>query len=89
MDNSTSVYDSVCCIVKEIIEKTDVIVNNETNLIEEGLLSSLKLVEMIIKLEEHFSIEFDTFSMNTQNFATIARIFETICSELQKKQHGG
>lgn len=80
------IYESICFIVKNSIGNTDEIINDETNLIENGLLSSLKLVEMIIKLEEHFSIEFDAFTMNTQNFSTIESIFETISSELQKKE---
>ena len=82
------IYESILFIVKDTVGITDDIINDETNIIEEGLVSSLKLVEMIIKLEEHFSIEFDAFMMKTQNFATIASIFEMVRNELIKKEAG-
>ena len=80
------IYESICFIVKDTVGTTDVIINDKTNIIEDGLVSSLKLVEMIIKLEEHFSIEFDAFAMKMQNFATIASIFEIVSNELLKKE---
>lgn len=82
------IYESVCFIVKDTVGTTNVVINDKTNIIEDGLISSLKLVEMIIKLEEHFSIEFDAFMMNAQNFATITNIFEIVSNELLKKEAG-
>lgn len=86
--NQEKIYEDICAIVKETVGITDVIINDETNVVEDGLISSLKLVELIIKLEEYFSIEFDALTMKTQNFATIAGIFEMVNNELLKKENG-
>jgi len=48
-------------------------------------IDSIKLVELIIDLEEEFDIEVDTGSLSHQNFATIDLITEYVTSKLESR----
>ncbi|QNU66169.1 acyl carrier protein [Ruminiclostridium herbifermentans] len=48
-------------------------------------IDSIKLVELIIDLEDEFDIEVDTGSLSHQNFANVDLITEYITSKLESR----
>ena len=48
-------------------------------------IDSIKLVELIVDLEEEFDIEVDTGSLSHQNFATIDLITGYVTSKLESR----
>ncbi len=46
-------------------------------------IDSIRLVEMIINLEDEFDIEVDTSSLSHQNFANVDLITEYVTSKLE------
>ncbi|EGD48915.1 phosphopantetheine-binding protein [Ruminiclostridium papyrosolvens DSM 2782] len=48
-------------------------------------IDSIRLVEMIINLEDEFDIEVDTSSLSHQNFANVDLITEYVTSKLESR----
>ncbi|HEX6454432.1 MAG TPA: acyl carrier protein [Trebonia sp.] len=56
--------------------------SNETLLLEEGILDSLGLLQLVVFLEERFGITVDETDLVPENFASV----ETICAYLRARQ---
>lgn len=75
--------------VMEVVAKNALI--NADNVTEESWIGrdhgidSIRLVEMIIDLEDEFDIEVDTSSLSHQNFADIDLITGYITSKLESR----
>lgn len=52
----------------------DVIINENTNLVDTGILDSLKIMELIVELENIFCIEIDGEDIIPENFKTVITI---------------
>ena len=50
----------------------------EENLLEQYLIDSFKFIELFVKLEESFMIEFDDEDILVENFGSLNRIAELI-----------
>ncbi len=51
-------------------------------LIEEGYLTSLQTVELVMFLEEQFGIEIDPEEVSEENFATLTSLTDLVMSKL-------
>lgn len=56
--------------------------NDDYNLIDEGILDSLAIMNLIAWLEKHFSIEFDEGDIVLENFNSVNALFDFV----QKKR---
>jgi acyl carrier protein len=56
--------------------------SNETPLLEEGILDSLGLLQLVVFLEERFGITVDETDLVPENFASV----ETICAYLRARE---
>ncbi len=66
----------------EIIEDiTGEIVEEDTDLIEEGILDSFDIVSLLLELEEAFDVKIDVAELLPENFKSVNTI-ENLISEL-------
>ena len=66
----------------EIIEDiTGEVVEEDTDLIEEGILDSFDIVSLLLELEEAFDIKIDVAELLPENFKSVNAI-ENLISEL-------
>lgn len=66
-------------MVELFLEQLNVIVADpDTDLIEEGLLDSLMLVELIVHLEEHYGIAVELDDLELDHFRSLRRLSEFI-----------
>lgn len=66
----------------EIIEDiTDEVVEEDTDLIEEGILDSFDIVSLLLELEEAFDVKIDVAELLPENFKSVNTI-ENLISEL-------
>lgn len=56
--------------------------SNDTLLLEEGILDSLSLLQLVVFLKERFGITVDEADLLPENFASIS----TICAYLRARQ---
>ena len=68
-------------ITHELLQRDDVTLDAEMELIDEGYLTSLQTVELVMFLEEKFSIEVDPTEVDEENFRTLG----TIASLVERK----
>jgi acyl carrier protein len=59
--------------------------NNDDNLIDEGLLDSLAIMNLIAWLEKHYSIEFGEGDIVLENFSSVNALLDFV----QKKRIAG
>ena len=75
--------------VMEVVSKNALInadkVTEESWIGRDHGIDSIKMVEMIINLEDEFDIEVDTSSLSHQNFANIDLITEYVASKLESR----
>lgn len=58
--------------------------SNETPLLEEGILDSLSLLQLVVFLEERFNVRVDEADLLPENFASV----DTICAYLRARRPG-
>jgi acyl carrier protein len=58
--------------------------SNETLLLEDGILDSLGLLQLVVFLEERFGIPVDETDLVPENFASV----RTICAYLRAREQG-
>jgi acyl carrier protein len=58
--------------------------SNETPLLEQGILDSLSLLQLVVFLEERFNIRVDEADLLPENFASV----DTICAYLRAREPG-
>lgn len=68
-------------ILKEIIEDTDDIDLETVNLLEEGLLDSIKIVELVDRLEDAFGVKISPMDLDSKNFESVMAI-ETLINKM-------
>lgn len=70
-------------ISRELVTKPDLLpLQNDSPLLEYGILDSLSLLRLVLFLEEEFGITVDAGDMVPENFETI----EAICAYLRTRQ---
>jgi len=58
--------------------------SNETPLLEDGVLDSLSLLQLVVFLQERFKITVDEADLLPENFASV----NTICAYLRAREPG-
>jgi acyl carrier protein len=70
-------------ISREIVQDpAQLPLSNETPLLEEGILDSLGLLQLVVFLEERFGIPVDETDLVPENFASVG----TICAYLRTRE---
>jgi acyl carrier protein len=67
-----SVVDRVRLLIRDVLDVDPA--NNDTDLIDAGLLDSLALVAMIAELEQEFAVELPLEDLDVECFRSVARI---------------
>jgi acyl carrier protein len=62
-------------------------VTSHTDLLEEGLLDSLLLVDLIFQIEDRYGVRFESEHVSPDNFRTVYTIANLVMDQLQS--HGG
>ena len=62
-------------------EKVDTVVDSDTLLLEEKVIDSMGVIELVAFLEETFKVEFTDDDLTVDNFKTIGSISELILSK--------
>jgi acyl carrier protein len=62
-------------------EKTDTVVDSDTLLLEEKVIDSMGVIELVAFLEETYKVEFIDDDLTVDNFKTIGSISELILSK--------
>ena len=70
--------DQIIEILKGTIQYTDDINWEIVNLLEEELLDSIQMVELVDKLESAFSVRISPMDLETQNFESVKAIEQLI-----------
>ncbi len=72
-------------ISREIVQdQAQLPLSNETPLLEDGVLDSLSLLQLVVFLEERFKITVDEADLLPENFASV----NTICAYLRARESG-
>jgi acyl carrier protein len=61
-------------ITGELLQRSDLNIADDTALIDEGYLTSLQTVELLMFLEENFNIEIDPSEVDEDNFHSLNSI---------------
>ena len=63
-------------IMEEVFEEEIILesIGLETDLIEAGIIDSMQVMDVILKIEETFEIEFESMELLIENFKTIKNI---------------
>ena len=69
-------------ILNEIIQNGDLRIGDDTPLIDEGYLTSLQAVELVMFLEEQFQVEIDPIEVDEENFRDLTSITELVEGKL-------
>ncbi len=69
-------------ILNEIIQNGDLQIGDDTPLIDEGYLTSLQAVELVMFLEEQFQVEIDPIEVDEENFRDLTSITELVEGKL-------
>lgn len=71
-------------ISNELISRPELLpLDNDTQLLESGILDSLSLMRLLVFVEEEFSISMDDFELLPENFNTVNAICAYIRSRKQ------
>ena len=69
-------------ILNEIIQNGDLQIADDTPLIDEGYLTSLQAVELVMFLEDQFEVEIDPIEVDEENFRDLTSITQLIEGQL-------
>ena len=69
-------------ILNEIIQNSDLQIGDDTPLIDEGYLTSLQAVELVMFLEDQFEVEIDPIEVDEENFRDLTSITQLIEGKL-------
>jgi acyl carrier protein len=64
-------------------EKVDTVVDSDTLLLEEKVIDSMGVIEVVAFLEETYKVEFMDDDLTVDNFKTIASISNLIVSKME------
>ena len=68
-------------ILESILQQPELSIDERTPLIEDGYLTSLQAVELVMFLEEQFNVEIDPEELNEEEFYSL----DTIADLIQRK----
>jgi len=71
-------------IARDLLQRIDLKLNDTVRLIEEGFLTSLQTVDLVMFLQHHFQVEIDPEEVNEDNFGTLASIAALVESKLDE-----
>lgn len=71
-------------LVKELLNHDGLALPDDVPLIEEGYLTSLQAVELVLFLEERFRIEIDPEEVTEDNFRTLVSIAALVEKKLRR-----
>ena len=69
-------------ILNEIIQNGDLQIGDDTPLIDEGYLTSLQAVELVMFLEDQFQVEIDPIEVDEENFRDLTSITQLVEGKL-------
>ena len=64
--------DTICEILKRV--RPDITLKEDTNLIEENIIDSVDVIEIVVNLEKHFSINIEPEMIEPKNFESISTL---------------
>lgn len=64
--------DSIKIILSKI--RPDIILQDDTNLIEENIIDSVDVIEIVVSLEKHFSINIDLDKTEPKHFESVSTL---------------
>ncbi len=68
----------------ELINRSELLpLQNDTPLLETGILDLLALLRLLVFLEEHFNVQVDDFELIPENFNTV----NAICAYIRAQQN--
>ena len=71
-------------IINELlVDNSTVTIENDTQLISSGLINSISTLELVVFIEETFSIELDAHEVNKENLETLNIIEKFINTKKQ------
>jgi acyl carrier protein len=76
-----SIADIESRLVKYFKEKVDTVVDSDTLLLEEKVIDSMGVIELVAFLEETYKVEFTDDDLTIDNFKTIGSISELIINK--------
>lgn len=88
MNNFNELKKIVSSLIKEICEQTDIQLEEYQNFYEEGVLDSIKMMELVIGLEDAFQIEFSGDELHFENFASLDNICNIVALKLEEINFG-
>ena len=62
----------------ELLRRQDIPLDDETPLIEEGYVTSLQAVELVMFLEERFQVQIDPEEVNEEDFHSLNTIADLV-----------
>ena len=69
-------------ILNQLLQRRDLQLDDDTPLIDDGYLTSLQTVELVMFLEEHFQIQIEPEDVNEEEFQSL----KTIASLVESKR---
>lgn len=73
-------------ITRELISNPELLpLDNDTQLLETGILDSLSLMRLLVFLEEAYNISMDDFELLPENFSTVNAICAYIRSQKESQ----
>lgn len=85
MGQHSTISSQIECMVKSALELDPQFALASTEDLSTYGFDSLRSVELIVDLEEHFDIEFDDEELLFNNFSTIDKIVEMVSNKLHVK----
>jgi acyl carrier protein len=67
---------------------SDIIASPGIDLIEDGILDSLDVMNLVATLEQEYEIDFDPDDIDPDNFASAEKIWELLQKYLEEKANG-
>jgi acyl carrier protein len=68
-------------ITKELLRSTDVVVSEDSRLIQDGLINSIGIMKLITLLSNRFGMQFEDDDYKLENFETLG----TICRLVERR----
>lgn len=65
-------------LLTELLRRQDIPLDDETPLIEEGYVTSLQAVELVMFLEERFQVQIDPEEVNEEEFHSLNTIADLV-----------
>ncbi len=79
-----AVIDEITEYVKsDLLQGSNASIGADDALIEDGILTSLQTVELVMFIEEKYDIEIEPELVNEENFRTLGTVAEIVDSKLE------